>query len=109
MLETILGSLNCERVLVFLVKRGEGYAKEIADFYEVALSPIQKQLDKLEYGGVLVSFKKGRTRIYSFNPRYALLKELKQFLVKALEYYPENLRDRLTTGRTRPRRAGKPL
>lgn len=109
MLEAVLGSLNCERVLMFLLKRDEGYAKEIADFYQSALSPIQKQLDKLELGGVLVSSKAGRTRMYRFNPRYPLLKELKAFLEKAFVYYPESIQNTLKKGRTRPRRSGKPL
>lgn len=108
MLEAILGSLNSERVLMFLVNRDKGYAKEIADFYQVALSPIQKQLDKLELGSVLASEKIGRTRLYCFNPRYPLLNELNLFLTKALIYYPESMRIKLKKGRTRPRRSGKP-
>ena len=48
MLESILGSISCERVLVFLAARDEGYAREIASFFITSLAPIQKQLDKLE-------------------------------------------------------------
>ena len=109
MLEPLLGSKNRERVLQYLLARGEGYAKEIADFYDVALDPIQKQLERLELGGVLVSRQIGRMRLYSFNPRYAFAEEVKKLLERAREFYPPEERERLIMGRKRPRRKGKPL
>jgi len=109
MLEPILGSLNCERALMFILAREEGYAREIARFFETALSPIQKQLDKLEAGGVLVSRTAGRTRLYLFNPRYCFLRELTGLLDKALSFYPEREREQLIMHRRRPRRRGKPI
>jgi len=109
MLEPILGSTNSERVLIFLTTREEGYAREIARFFETSLTPIQKQLEKLEFGGVLVSRPVGRTRLYSLNPRYPFLDELKALLNKALTFYPEELREDLILNRRRPRRADKPL
>lgn len=95
MLEPILGSLSSERVLLFILAREEGYAREIARFYKTDLDPIQKQLDKLELGDVLVSRMVGRTRLFSFNPRYSFLEELKGLLEKALSFYPTDVRDRL--------------
>jgi len=109
MLEPILGSLSCERVLVFILARKEGYAREIARFFDTDLDPVQKQLEKLEVGGVLVSRTAGRTRLYSFNPRYPFLKELRSLLEKALSFYPEEERAELVISRRRPRRRGKPL
>src|SRR4030043_1317473 len=76
MLVPILGSLSSERVLIFILTRREGYAREIARFFETDLDPIQKQLEKLELGSILVSRTAGRTRLYEFNPRYTFLKEL---------------------------------
>ena len=55
MIEAILGSLSSERVLAFISARKEGYAREIARFYDTDLAPIQKQLDKLEHPTVLYS------------------------------------------------------
>jgi predicted transcriptional regulator len=107
-LESILGSTNREFVLVFLEARDEGYAREIARFFDTDLSPIQVQLEKLESGSVIVSKKVGRTVLYKFNPRYPLLKELKPLLNKALSYYPEDQREGLLMNRRRPRRRGKP-
>lgn len=109
MIEAILGSLSCERVLVFISARKEGYAREIARFYETDLAPIQKQLDKLEMAGVLASRCAGRTRLYSFNPRYAFLKELTALLEKVTFFLPQDERERLVMVRRRPRRKGKPL
>ena len=109
MLESLLGSTNCERVLMFLTARNEGYAREIARFFETGLGPVQKQLEKLEAGGVLFSRLAGRTRIYAFDPRYPFLQELKKLLEKALSFYSEELREELLMNRRRPRRRGKPL
>jgi predicted transcriptional regulator len=109
MLESLFGSLNSERVLIYLLCRNEGYATGIAMFFDSSLSPIQKQLEKLELGGILVSKTFGRTRLYSFNPGYPLINELKALLSKAMEYYPDDIRKRLTVFRSRPRRTGKPL
>jgi len=108
MLEPILGSVSIERVLVFILARKEGYAREIARFFDTGLDPIQKQLEKLELGGVLVSYTAGRTRLYMFNPRYPFLKELRGLLEKALSFYPEEEREELMMSRRRPRRRGKP-
>lgn len=109
MLEPLLASTNCERVLIFIAAREEGYLREISDFFETSPAPILKQLEKLEAGGVLFSRLAGRTRLYGFNPRYPFLKELKALLDKALTFYPDDIRARLLESRRRPRRTGKPL
>jgi hypothetical protein len=109
MLETILGSRSRERVLVFLRARREGYAREIARFFDTDLGQIQKQLDRLEFGGVLAGRAAGRTRLYTFNPRYPFMNELGALLDKALDFYPANQREELLMNRRRPRRRGKPL
>jgi len=109
MLEPILGSSGCEKVMMFLLARKEGYAREIARFFATDLDPIQKQLAKLEAGNVLVSRAVGRTRLFSYNPRYPMIDELRALLEKTLLFYPEDLRERLLMNRRRPRRRGKPL
>ena len=108
MLESVLGSISCERVLVFLAARDEGYAREIATFFATSLAPLQKQLDKLESGGVLISRTAGRTRLYNYNPRFPFLAELIAFLNKAISFYDQDLQDKLLLNRRRPRRRGKP-
>ena len=109
MIETLLGSKNAERVLIYVFAREEGYAREIANYYKTGLTPIQKQLEKLEAGGVLASREVGRARPYVFNPRYPFLNELKNLLEKALSFYPQEERDDLIMNRRRPRAKGKTL
>jgi hypothetical protein len=109
MLASLLGSKGSEKVLIFIVARSEGYAREISQFFDMDISTVQNQLDKLEFGGVLVSATKGRTRLYTFNPRYPFLKELKPLLDKALSFYPKGEREKLVMDRRRPRRRGKPI
>ena len=109
MLESLFTSRSKEQVLIFILAREEGYAREIARFFETDLYGIQKQLVKLEAGGVLISKKVGRTRLYSYNPRFALIDELKTFLAKALSFYPDEEREKLLMNRRRPRIRGKPL
>jgi hypothetical protein len=108
-LEALFGTVNRERVLLYLFARDEGYPREVTKFYDTDLRSIQNQFEKLEVGGVLYSRLIGNTRLYAFNPRYPFLEELKVLLEKALGFYPEDERERLVMGRRRPRRKGKPL
>jgi len=108
-LEALFGTVNRERVLLYLFAREEGYPRAVAKFFDTDLRAIQNQFEKLEVGGVLYSRLIGNTRLYAFNPRYPFLEELKGLLEKALSFYPENERERLAMARRRPRRKGKPL
>ena len=109
MLGSLLGSLNKERVLIFLAVREKGYPREIARFFDAPLDPVQKAMDRLEQAGVLIGRTSGSIREYRFNPRYPLRNELTAMLEKALSLYPVDLREALLMPRKRPRRKGKPL
>jgi len=109
MIESLLGSKNAERVLIYIFAREEGYAREIASFYKTDLKSIQMQLDKFEKSGVLTSRTVGRTRPYVFNPRYPFLNELKALLEKALSFYSSKEQEELIMNRRRPRARGKTL
>ena len=109
MLEGLFGTINKEKVLLYVYAREEGYPREVAKYYDIDLKTIQNQFEKLELGGVLYSRMVGRTRLYTFSPRFVFLSELKQMLEKALSFYPEDERERLLMTRRRPRRKGKPL
>jgi hypothetical protein len=109
MIESLLGSKNAERVLIYIFARDEGYPREISSFYKTDLKSIQMQLDKFEKSGVLASRAVGRTRPYTFNPRYPFLAELKALLKKALSFYPAKEQEELVMNRRRPRGRGKSL
>ena len=109
MLEGILGNATAEKVLLYLEQYGEAHAYGIkATFDDVALSQVQRQLERLEAAGVLVSQRKGRTRLFAWNPRYAFHHEIRALLRKALRSLPAEERRRYFSLRRRPRRTGKP-
>lgn len=110
MLEGLFGNRTAERALLYIESYGEGYAKAIADdFEDVSLSMVQRQLERFERAGLLVSLPKGRTRLFTWNPRYAFLGEVRALLRKALDALPEADRERYFSARRRPRRTGKPV
>jgi DNA-binding transcriptional ArsR family regulator len=108
MLESLFGNQTVERVLLYLQNYNEGYASEIAATFSISLSTVQKQLLRLENGGIIVSQSKGRTRVYLWNPRYSFLKELQSLLNKAFDFIPESEIKKYYRKRQRPRRTGKP-
>lgn len=109
MLKPLLSTREKEWVLLFIASRGEGYAAEIADFFGANLRSVQRQLERLEAGGVLLSRLRGRTRVFAFNPRYAFLKKLLPLVEETKKFYPPALIEKLDFDRRRPRRTGKPL
>lgn len=108
MLEATFGSLAAERVLLFLHRYERGYGREIALAFDMPVSEVQKQLAKLENGGLLVSRLIGRTRLYEWNPRSVFVAPLRALLQVVLDHLPAEQRDPFQDGRRRPRRAGKP-
>ena len=97
MLEAILGSASAERVFLFLAARGEGYATEIARVFDVDLSPIQKQLDRMERVGLIKHKKQGRKKVYSLDAEYPLAAELNTLVTSALAKLPASLRKKLVS------------
>ena len=86
MLQSIFGSESREQVLTYLVNNHEGYASEIARASDLDLYAVQQQLEKFESNGLLISWPRGRMRVYKFNPDYPLLAELKHLIEKSLSY-----------------------
>jgi hypothetical protein len=109
MLEPIFGNGTAEKVLLYLLVHRQAYAREMALAFSAPISVIQKQLVRLERGGVLVSTTKGRTRLYEINPVYPFVRELAALLRRALDFLPAAERRPFAPRRARPRAAGKPL
>jgi hypothetical protein len=63
----------------------------------------------LESDGVLVAKPYGRTICYSMNPRFFLRKELTALLLKVIDAYPPEWREKLLLNRRRDRAKGKPV
>ena len=109
MLAAILGNATAEKVLLYLERYEEGYALGIArTFDDLPVSMVQRQLQRLEAGGVFVSRLQGRTRVFTWSPRFAFASELRALLRKALRSLPADERARYFGARRRPRRTGKP-
>ena len=88
-LEAVLGSRSAAQVLLFLEAYGSGHALRIAKTYSVSVSPIQRQLRRLERRGILVSRTIGRTRLFEFNARNPTVRNLRRFLAAELDLIPE--------------------
>ncbi|PCI35283.1 MAG: hypothetical protein COB53_11135 [Elusimicrobia bacterium] len=109
MLDSLFGNKTSERVLLYLQNYGEGYPTEIARNFGIAQSQVQKQLTRLEQGGIVASQLSGRMRNYRLNPRWPYLKQLSSLLEKALLSLPRDETMSYYRRRTRPRRPGKKL
>jgi len=108
-MKSLFGSLSRERVLTFIAAREEGYAREIVDFWSCPDQPIKRELNRLESDGVLISKPYGRTILYSINPRFFLRNELIALLLKIVDAYPLEWKNKLLLNRRRPRAKGKPV
>jgi IS30 family transposase len=65
----------------------EGYATAIArTFDDLTLNMAQRQLERFERAGALASSLRGRTRLYTWNPRYPFRRELRALL---RQYFPK--------------------
>jgi hypothetical protein len=111
MLESLFGNPVIEKVLFFLITNDKCYPSQLKGTFQTPLYSFQRALGRLEKGGVIVSHREGKTLIYQFNPRYPFLNELKAFLIKAYEFFPEEIREKYyePITRKRPRRQGKLL
>jgi predicted ArsR family transcriptional regulator len=108
-LESLFGSRSTAQVLLFLQNYGEGHARRIATTFDVAPMAIQRQLNRLEGAGILVSRLVGKARVFSWNPRSASAKSLRTFLEAELERLPKDVTRQYFRQRQRPRRLGKTL
>lgn len=111
MLEYLFGNPVIEKVLFFLIVNEKCYPSQLKNSFQTPLYSFQRALGRLERGSIIVSHREGKTLIYRFNPRYPFLNELKAFLQKAYEFFPQEIQDKYYEPviRKRPRRQGKPL
>ena len=108
-LSGLTGNETASKVLLYLESYGSGYPRAISEAFKIAISQVQRQLERLEREGILVSRLIGKTRLYEWNPRCFYLEDLKKILSKSLERLPESVKEKYFRQRLRPRRKGKPL
>ncbi len=108
MLEGLFGNPVIEKIFFTLFVYGEGYPLGMAKTFDEPVNKFQQQLKRLEESGIIVSRLVGKVRLYTFNPRFPFLDELKALISRAYEFVPEKEKELYYRKRTRPRRAGKP-
>jgi DNA-binding transcriptional ArsR family regulator len=109
MLEGVFGNRTAEKILLYLEQYEEGYARAIAaTFGDVSVSMVLAQLKRFEVAGMLASQPAGRTLLFTWNPRYPFLAEVRALLRRALDALPAEERRKYFRERRRPRRTGKP-
>lgn len=111
MLEALFGNPVIEKILFYLLVNQKCYPFQLKKIFQTPLYSFQRAFMRLEKGGIVTRSLEGKTTMYQFNPRYFFLEELKVFLLKAYESFPEEFREKYyeLNIRTRPRRQGKPL
>jgi hypothetical protein len=102
------GSQARTRVMLGLRLLEDSYPRELARLLDVPLNGVQMALRGLERDGLVAGRLVGRTRPYRLNPRYFARDELQRYLLRLAEP-EEQLRQRASQLRCRPRFTGKPL
>ena len=77
---SIFGNKTAACSLLFLHRNDESHALRISKTFGFGLNQTQRQLRRLEDGGILVSRKIGVLRLYSFNLRLNSVRNLRNFL-----------------------------
>jgi hypothetical protein len=108
-LKELTGSKTAEWCLLHLFHYGETYGRAVSEDLPASLLNVQRQLEKLELSGVLVSSLKGRTRIYKWNPKSPFTKPLQEIVRIQYESLSLEKRSQLFSKRRRPRRINKPV
>lgn len=109
MLDEILGSHTAMMMFLHLQHHGKTYASAVARDFQISLSQIQRQLERFEKAGILVSEKIGKTRVYSYNLKFAATKPFMELVRLSYESLSIAEKAKLFQVRRRPRRPGKPV
>lgn len=108
-LADLLGSVAAEAALLHLFHYGESYGRAISLDFGVSLDSVQKQLDKLERTGILVSKWQGRTLVFTWNPKSRAAGRLKDLVSVAYEGLPPEISMVKFATRRRHRSKDKPI
>jgi DNA-binding transcriptional ArsR family regulator len=108
-LADLLGSIAAEAALLHLFHYGESYGRAISSDFGVSLDSVQKQLDKLERTGILVSKWQGRTLVFSWNPKSRAASRLKDLISVAYDGIPSEISNEKFATRRRHRAKDKPV
>lgn len=109
MLDKILGSKTAQKIFLHLYHYGETYPSAVSKDFKISLGQVQRQFDRFEEAGILVSKLSGRTRIYQFNRKQGIVKPFVEIIKRVYDSIPLKEKEELFSIRRRPRRRGKPV
>ncbi len=109
MLDKILGSDTAMKIMLHLIHYGEIYPSAVAKDYQISLSAVQKQFERYEESGILVSKLVGKTRIYFFNKKSPTVKPFMDLIKVYYDGLSLEDKEKIFFERRRPRRPGKPV
>ena len=110
MLDKILDSKTAQKIFIHLYHYGESYPSGVARDFKISVGQIQRQFDRFEDAGILVSKLVGRTRVYQFNKKQGAV--VKHFMALIKVIYDSILlseKEEIFSTRRRPRKKGKPV
>lgn len=102
---TIFGTEMRTRLLLLIAVLEETYAAALARYAGTSISSVQRTLDLLEREA-LIATRQLVVRSVTLNPTYPAVKELRAFLLRVAEGYPQ-YREIRESIRRRPRRRNK--
>ena len=74
MLDKLLGSKTAQKIFLHLYHYGESYPSAVAKDFKISLGQVQRQFDRFEDAGIIISKLSGRTRMYQFNKKQGIVK-----------------------------------
>ncbi|MCO4754938.1 MAG: winged helix-turn-helix transcriptional regulator [Bacteriovoracaceae bacterium] len=107
MLEKIFGNKTLSIILLNLYHYGEVYAALIEKNTGTGSRAILNQLSKMEEAGVFVSRTRGRTRLYTFNPKSPFVKPINNIIEIVYSNMTIKQKEQMFNERQRPRAKGK--
>ena len=110
MLDKILGSKTAQKIFLHLYHYSESYPSAVAKDFKISLGQVQRQFDRFEEAGIIISKLSGRTRIYQFNKKQgAAVRPFIELVKVFYDSIPLKEKEEIFQTRRRPRRKGKPV
>jgi DNA-binding transcriptional ArsR family regulator len=109
MLEKILGSKTAQKIFIHLYHHGESYPTAVAKDFKISLGAVQKQFERFEEAGIIISKLQGRTRVYQFNKKQGIVKPFIEIIKRVYDSIPLKEKEELFPTRRRPRKQSKPV
>lgn len=109
MMDKIFGNETLPMIFLNLFHYGEVYSGLIEKNTGIGSRAVLNQLNKMEEAGVFVSMLRGRTRLYTFNPKSPFVKPIKEIVEIVYSNLSIKQKEQIFKERVRPRAKGKEI